>query len=118
MKLIIFFLLLSSIFWGVEPQNKMYIPISQGTNLSESPKAIDNLYIQKVAARRVGHLRVGNQEDINEFNEDSDGIFIPKPFRNKTNSYWLDPNFQMGPGSVNDFGGNPSAEQMLGPYIF
>ncbi|MGL4676928.1 MAG: hypothetical protein ACRCWI_04585 [Brevinema sp.] len=118
MKLIIILLSFNTMIGGAEPKNIMYIPVRQGTNLSVSPTNIDTLYIQKVAARRAGHISVGNQEDIDNFNEDMEGILRSKPFNNKTNSYWLDPNFQFGPGSVNDLGSNPNAEQVLQPYIF
>lgn len=104
---------------------KVYVPIANGTQLGDiytntSPK--DSLYIQELVARRSGHIPQGSQRDIDEFNEylqkNSKDRSAPQPFANKTNSYWLDPNFQFGPGSVNDFGGNPNAQQMLQPYIF
>ncbi len=126
-----YLLLLSFIFcgtlWGATSNKKIYIPIADGKNIGDlavnessvSNDAINDsnsFYIQKTTARRSGHIPQGSQRDIATFNKEHN--YRAKPFSNKTNSYWLFPNFQFGPGSVNDFGGNPSAEQMLGPYIF
>ena len=113
--------------WGAASNKKVYIPIASGKSIgdlaintsSASTDAINDsnsFYIQKTTARRSGHIPQGSQRDIATFNKENN--YRARPFSNKTNSYWLNPAFQFGPGSVNDFGGNPSAEQMLGPYIF
>ena len=119
--------IVSGTLWGGASNKKVYIPIANGTNLGDltintssvSSDAIsdsNSFYIQKTTARRSGHIPQGSQRDIATFNKEHN--YRARPFANKTNSYWLVPAFQFGPGSVNDFGGNPSAEQMLGPYIF
>lgn len=113
--------------WGAASNKKVYIPIANGTNIGDlvvndssvsnnSTSASNSFYIQQITARRAGHIPQGSQRDIATFNKEHN--YRARPFANKTNSYWLFPNFQFGPGSVNDFGGNPSAEQMLQPYIF
>jgi len=120
-------LIICGTLWGVASNKKVYIPITSGTDigdLADNTSSISNdaisdsnsFYIQKTTARRAGHIPQGSQRDIATFNKEHN--YRARPFSNKTNSYWLNPNFQFGPGSVNDFGGNPNAEQMLGPYIF
>lgn len=72
-------------------------------------------------SKDINHIVVGTQNDIEKFNKQGShkaNILHPRPFNNRTNSYWLNPDFQFGPGSVNDFGGNPNAEEILQPFIF
>jgi hypothetical protein len=125
--LLLLSLIICGTLWSAASNKKVYIPIASGKSLGDiaiNTSSVPNdaigdsnsFYIQKTTARRSGHIPQGSQRDIATFNKEHN--YRSVPFGNKTNSYWLFPGFQFGPGSVNDFGGNPSAEQMLGPYIF
>ena len=125
--LLLLSIIICGTLWSAASNKKVYIPIANGKNIGDlainnsnvSNDAIsdsNSFYIQKTTARRSSHIPQGSQRDIATFNKENN--FRSRPFSNKTNSYWLNPAFQFGPGSVNDFGGNPNAEQMLGPYIF
>lgn len=87
-----------------------------------SPNEIQRKTSISLISSHQNHIPQGSQPDIDKFNQqrqrDHSSIFYPRPFNNKTNSYWLNPDFQFGPGSVNDFGGGPNAKEMLQPFIF
>ena len=122
MKYVLLLLIISGKIWGAASNQKIYIPIASGENIENtldsktSTSTSNSFYIQEITAVRAGHIPQGSQQDIDVFNKEHN--YRSRPFSNKTNSYWLDPGFQFGPGSVNDFGGNPNADQMLQPYIF
>jgi len=141
MKILFIFIMLNTITWATKTQHE-YIPVQEDNQAlidshsslqPHGPENDTNNILSKVPAhvRTAPRLvsvvpdkfRTGDQADIDRFNKkmrskNKKSIFTPQPYGNRTNSYWLDPNFQFGPGSVNDFGGDPNAEQMLAPFIF
>lgn len=131
MKLLIFLaiqLILSGEAWGGAKGETEYLPVADGmTVTTKSPEKLPNsdltsLQVQQITANKAEHLHTGTQKDIEEFNKNEswgpNDVAHPRPFQNNTNSYWLNPGFQFGPGSVNDLGGDPNAEGMLQPYVF
>ncbi len=121
MKIFLIFLLSITTIWGASSHNKVYKPIRSGSSITNIPQ--EDEISQTYISNKKTKFKTGNQQDIEEFNNSSDwsvryGGYKPQPFSNRTNSYWIFPNFQYGPGSVNDFGNNPNAQQMVNPYIF
>ncbi len=121
MKILLIFLLSVTTIWGASSNKKIYIPVKKGSSITNVQK--DNSTAPTQLLNRKSGFRTGNQQDIEEFNKSSEwslryGDYKPQPFSNRTNSFWIFPNFQYGPGSVNDFGNNPNAQQMMNPYVF
>ncbi|MGL4367179.1 MAG: hypothetical protein ACRCTQ_02695 [Brevinemataceae bacterium] len=127
MKNIIFIILLHSITWGMSGA-PVFTPDEEATQYAKTAQepmqipAESELEIDQ-ANKLNSRVKTGDQSDIDKFNAStsesmSNSAFTPRPFDNRTNSYWLDPNYQFGPGSVNDFGGDPNAEEMLQPFVY
>ncbi len=107
---------------GASSNKRVYTIISEGESITNS-KIEEEEELALILPAKEDKFKTGTQREIEDFNKSSNwkirnSGFQPQPFSNRTNSYWIFPNFQFGPGSVNDFGNNPNAQQMLGPYIF
>lgn len=115
----LFVILFTQNTYGAAPKPKIYIPVQHNVLTNEEGRPI----------YPNNQIPQGSQPDIDRFNKKTDSslstrdnkippVLVPHPYDNKTNSYWLNPDFQFGPGSVNDFGGNPNAEEILQPFVF
>lgn len=115
----LFFILFTQNSYGMAAKPKMYIPVEIHMVTNEDGKAIyPNNHIPQGSQPDIDRFNQKNSTTLSNRNNKIPTVLVPHPYDNKTNSYWLNPDFQFGPGSVNDFGGNPNAEEMLQPFIF